>query len=78
MVAVGPVSEKFVRPPSAVQLHRVVDSERIFDRLLEVLRDLIINRQLSCVDNSHRQSSFDGVVEKDRMDGFSDGIVAAE
>ena len=50
----------------------------IFDRLLEVLRDLIINRQLSCVDNSHRQSSFDGVVEKDRMDGFSYGIVAAE
>ena len=50
----------------------------VFDRTLEVLRDLIVNRQLSCVDNSHRQASFDGVVKKDRMDGFSDGIVAAE
>ncbi len=50
----------------------------ILDQFFQLGLNLVINNQLSGVYNPHIEAGFDGVVQEDRMNGFSHRIVAAE
>ena len=50
----------------------------ILHRLLEVGRDVLVDRQLAGVDDSHGETRCDRVVEEHRVDGFAHSVIAPE
>ena len=52
--------------------------EDVLDPLEEVLRDLLVDRELAGVDDPHVEAGADGVVEEGRVHRLADGVVAAE
>ena len=50
----------------------------VLDRIAQFRRYVLVNRQLTGVDDAHVHAVADGVIEKDRVDGFPHGIVAAK
>ena len=52
--------------------------QHVLDQLEQVLRDLLVNRELPGIDDAHGQPRADGVVEKRRVHRLAHGFVAAE
>ena len=50
----------------------------ILDAFTQICRNVVVYRQLAGVDDAHRESGFDGVIEEYRMYRFSYAVVAAE
>src|SRR5690625_1008973 len=50
----------------------------VFDRIAELGWQVGIHRQLSGVDNAHREAGANGVIEKYAVDGFPHRVVAAK
>ena len=52
--------------------------EDVLDQPEELLRDLLVDRELACIHDSHVHPGGDGVVEKGRVHRLADGGVPAE
>ena len=52
--------------------------DHVLDAVQQVLGDVLVQRQLSGVDDTHVHARLDGVIQKDRMDRLAHGVVAAE
>ena len=52
--------------------------ENIFDQLQKFLRDFLIDREHSGVDDAHVEAGFDGVIQERAVHGLAHGVVAAE
>ena len=50
----------------------------IFDKLKQISRNIIINRKISCIHNSHIHSGLNGMIKESRMHGFAQSIVTTE
>ena len=50
----------------------------ILNPLAQLIGDIIINRQLTRIDNRHIETCRNGVIEKDRMHGFAHRIISAK
>ena len=56
---------------------RLVEDD-VLDGFAEVEGDVLIDAELSGVDDAHVHAGAGGVVEEDGVDGLADGVVAAE
>ena len=65
------VDEPFGGVGSAVEKH-------IFEELQKILRNLLIDSELSGIDDAHVEAGLDRVYRESRMHGLADGIVSAE
>ena len=52
--------------------------ENILDEFEEILRDVFVDAELTCIHDAHVQAGLDCVVEKGRVHGLADRIVATE
>ena len=50
--------------------------QHVLDPLEQVLRDLLVDRELPGVDDAHVEAGLDGVVQERRVDGLADHVVA--
>ena len=50
----------------------------IFDSSAQLGFDLVIDAELTGIDDAHGHAGLDGVIQKDRVNGFAHRIVAAE
>ena len=66
-----------VREQALGRIGAVIE-QHVFDEREQVLWNLLVNCQLSRVDNAHRQSRFDGVIQKRGVHGLANGLVSAE
>ena len=52
--------------------------DNVFDPVFEVTRYVFVNGKLTSINNAHRESGADRVIEEDGVDGLAHRIVAAE
>ena len=52
--------------------------DHVFDVLEQILRNVLVDDQLSGVDDAHVEAGLDGVIQKGRVHRFADDVVAAE
>ena len=51
---------------------------QVLNQIAQLGRNVFVDRELSSVDDAHGQTGTNRVVQEDRVDGFAQGIVAAE
>ena len=78
------------RRPLLLRLHRLREGDQplggvgpavqqhVLDPLQQVLRDLLVDRELAGVDDAHVEAGLDGVVEEGRVHRLAHRVVAAE
>ena len=52
--------------------------QHVFDPLEQILGDILVDDQLTGIDDAHVEAGFDRVEEKRRVHRFTDGVVAAK
>ena len=68
----------FCNIEQTVRRVRAAIQDDVLDPLAQLIWDIIINRQLARIDNRHIETRWNGVIEKDRMHGFTHRIVPAK